>query len=99
MPVFIAAIGGMLINLVGTLVGRVMVALGLSVVTYTGISASLDAIKAQAIASFGALPAETMSIISLLKVGQCISIVSSAIAVRLLLNGLTGDTFKRWVGK
>lgn len=99
MPVFIAAIGGMLINLVGTLVGRVMVALSISVVTYTGISASLDAIKAQAISSFSALPPEMMSIITMMKVGQCISIVSSAIVVRLVLNGLTGDTFKAWVHK
>ena len=37
MPVFIAAIGGVLINLVGTLAGRVLIALGISVVTYTGV--------------------------------------------------------------
>lgn len=99
MPIFIAAFGGMLINLVGTLVGRVFVALGLSVATYTGINAALDAIKSQAISSFNALPSEMMSIISMMRVGECISIVSSAIAARLILNGLTGDTFKRWVSK
>lgn len=99
MPVFIAAIGGMLINLVGTLVGRVMVALGLSVVTYNGINAALDALKGQAISSFNSLPSETLSIISMMRVGECISIVSSAIAARLVLNGLTGGTFKRWVHK
>lgn len=99
MPVFVAAIGGMLINLVGTLVGRVLVALGVSVVTYTGLNASLDALKAQAVASFSALPPEVLSMLSMMRVGQCISIVSSAIAARMLLNGLTGDTFKRWVYK
>lgn len=99
MPIFIAAIGGMLINLVGTLVGRVLVALAISVVTYVGISASLDELKAQAIASFAALPPEMMSIISMMQVGKCISIVTSAIVARLVLNGLTGDTFKTWVHK
>lgn len=99
MPVFIASLGGMLINLVGTLVGRVLVALGVSVVTYTGLNASLNAIKAQAIGSFTALPPEVLSMLSMMRVGQCISIVSSAIAARLLLNGLAGDTFKRWVYK
>lgn len=99
MPVFIAALGGMLINLVGTLAGRVLVALGISVVTYTGISIALDAIKSQAISSFTALPPEMLSIITMMRVGQCISIVSSAIVARLVLNGLTGDTVKRWVGK
>jgi cell division protein FtsX len=99
MPVFIASIGGMLINLVGTLAGRVLVALGISVVTYSGINATLDALKSQAISSFTALPPEVMSMLSMMRVGQCISIVSSAIAARMLLNGLTGDTFKRWVHK
>lgn len=99
MPVFVAAIGGMLINLVGTLAGRILIALGISVVTYTGINATLDGLKSQAISSFTALPPEVISMLSMMRVGQCISIVSSAVAARLLLNGLTGDTFKRWVSK
>ena len=56
MPVFIAAIGGMLINLVGTLAGRVLIALGISVVTYTGVSSSLDWMKAGALTALGGLP-------------------------------------------
>lgn len=99
MPTFIAAIGGMLISLVGTLAGRVLIALGISVVTYTGITVTLDLLKGQAISAFGGLPVEVFSILGVLKVGQCISIVTSAIAAKLLLDGLTGDTFKRWVGK
>lgn len=99
MPVFVSAIGGMLINLVGTLAGRILIALGISVVTYTGINATLDGLKSQAISSFTALPPEVISMLSMMRVGQCISIVSSAVAARLLLNGLTGDTFKRWVNK
>jgi cell division protein FtsX len=99
MPTFIAAIGGMLISLVGTLAGRVLIALGISVVTYTGITTTLDFLKSQAISAFSGLPVEVFSILGVLKVGQCISIVTSAIAAKLLLDGLTGDTFKRWVGK
>ena len=99
MPTFIAAIGGMLINLVGTLAGRVLIALGISVVTYTGITVTLDFLKGQAISAFGGLPVGVFAILGILKVGQCISIVTSAIAAKLLLDGLTGDTFKRWVGK
>lgn len=99
MPVFIAAIGGMLINLVGTLAGRVLVALGISVVTYTGMSASIDALKAQAVGAFGGLPVEVMGMLSTMRVGQCISIVTSAILARMVVNGLGGDTFKKWVLK
>lgn len=99
MPIFVAALGGMLINLVGTLVGRVLVALGIAVVTYTGVNASLDALKSSALTSMMSLPPEMLAIMGLLKVGVCISIVTSATAARLLLNGLTGGTFKRWVHK
>lgn len=99
MPTFVAAIGGMLINLVGTLVGRVLVALGMAVVTYTGINASLESLKMQAVQSFAALPPEVYGMLAVMRVGQCISIVTSAIAARLLLDGLTSDTFKRWVLK
>lgn len=99
MPTFVAAIGGMLINLVGSLVGRVLVALGMAVVTYTGVNATMESLKAQAVQSFLSLPPEVFGMLALMRVGQCISIVTSAIAARLLLDGLTSDTFKRWVLK
>jgi len=99
MPVFVMAIGGMLINIVGTLVGRVLIALGISVVTYTGITITLDALKAQAISAFSGLPPEVFGLLGILKVGQCISIVTSAIAAKLVIDGLTGDTMKKWMHK
>lgn len=99
MPIFIAALGGMLINLVGTLAGRVLIALGISVITYTGITVTLDALKSQAIGALGGLPPEVFGLLGILRVGQCISIVTSAIAAKLVIDGLTGDTFKKWIHK
>ncbi|WP_291472501.1 DUF2523 domain-containing protein [Acidovorax sp.] len=89
----------MLINLVGTLVGRVLIALGISVITYTGISTTLDFLKAQAIGAFAGLPPEVFGLLGILRVGQCISIVTSAIAAKMVIDGVTGDTFKKWVHK
>ena len=97
MPVFLAALGGVLINIVGTIVGRVMIALGIGVVTYTGVGASIDFLKAQAISNFNSLPSEVYSILAMLKVGSAINIIVSAIMARLVLDGVTSDTFKRWV--
>ena len=99
MPLFVAAIGGMLINLVGTLVGRVLVALGLSVITYTGVNATLEALKSQAVQSLTALPPEVFGMLGMMRVGQCISIITSAIAAKLVIDGLTGDTMKKWIHK
>lgn len=99
MPVFIAAIGGMLINLVGTLVGRVLIALGLSVVTYTGMSSTLNWLKAQAVQAFSGASADVVGMLSTMKVGVAISIVSSAILAKAVLNGISSDSFKKWVLK
>jgi hypothetical protein len=99
MPLLIAAIGGMLINLVGTLVGRVLIALGISVVTYSGLSFTLDWMKGQAVAALGGMPSEVIGMMSTMKVGVAISIVTSALLARQVLNGLSGDTMKKWVGK
>lgn len=99
MPVFIAAIGGVLINLVGTLVGRALIALGLSVVTYTGMSTSLGWLKQQAVSSIGGLSGDVAMLLSYMKVGVAISIVTSAILARMVINGVAGDTFKKWVLK
>lgn len=89
----------MLINIAASLVGRVLVALGMGIVTYTGINAALDALKTQAIQQFASLPPEVFGMLSVMKVGVAISIVTSAIAAKLLLDGLTSDTFKRWTLK
>jgi len=99
MPIFVAAIGGMLINLVGTLAGRVLIALGISVVTYTGVSTSLAWMKAGALSALAGLPAELIALIGFMKVGVCISIITSAIAARAVISGISGDSFKKWVLK
>lgn len=99
MPVFIAAIGGMLINIVGTLAGRVLIGLGIGVITYTGMNTTMEFLKTGALGAMSGMGPEVVSLISFLKVGVCISIITSAIATRVIINGLTGDTFKRWVLK
>lgn len=99
MPAILAALGSLLLSLVGSAVGQVVAALGVGVVAYTGMSATLDWLKTQLIANFSALPVEVLGMLSVMKVGQCISIVFSAIAIRLLISGMTGGTVKRWVTK
>jgi hypothetical protein len=99
MPIFLAALGGVLINIAGSFVLRMLVALGVSLVTYTGVNASLDWLKSQAVSSLQGVGAEVLSLVGLLQVGTCISIVTSAMTVRLLLSGFTSDTVKRWVTK
>lgn len=97
MPVFIASIGGLLLSLVAGLVGRTLASLGLSVVTYVGISRAIDFLKDLIIQNLAELPVTVVQVLALMKVGTALSIVFSAMFASMLLNGLNSDTFKRWV--
>lgn len=99
MPAFIAAFLGGLISITGSLVGRVMVALGISVVTYSGVNSSLSWLRSQAVAALQGTGADVVGMLSVMRVGQCISIVTSAIVARALITGINSDTVRRWVLK
>ena len=99
MPALVPMIIGALIQICAALVGRVLVALGLSVVTYTGMSVTLNWLKSQAVTAALGLPSDVIGMLSVMKVGTCISIVFSAMLARLVVTGLSGDTVKKWVLK
>ncbi|MCM5681914.1 DUF2523 domain-containing protein [Schlegelella sp. S2-27] len=99
MPVFIAALLGGLIQAAGTLVGRVLISLGFGYVTFTGLDTSLTWLRSMIAANFGAIPAQGMAVLSGAGAGSAVSIVLSAIAARMLLDGLTGGTLKKMVLK
>ncbi|GEM_PF-947004 len=99
LPAIAAAIGGVLVNVAGSVAGQVLARVGVAVVTYIGVQQTLDWAVSQAVQNFQLLPPEAMNIVRLMKVGECISIVTSAIAVRALGKGMTGGSIKRWVLK
>jgi hypothetical protein len=97
MPAILFALGTLLINISTTLVGRVLLALGMGVATFTGMQTTLGYIGMQFVEKVRLLPPEVVGMLGVMKLGVCVSIITSAVAVKLLMNGLTGDTFKRWV--
>jgi hypothetical protein len=99
MPWLGSLIAGALLNIAGSLVSRVLTALGLGVIAYTGINSSLTWLKTNAFDSLLALPPDVVGVLSLLKVGSCISMVFSAMLIRMTLQGMQSDTVKSWVKK
>lgn len=97
MPLFVSFLLGGLINIAGTIAGRVLIGLGISAVTYTGLSASLDWLRDSAVVQLLALPPAVLGVLSIMKVGSALSVIMSATAVKLTLDGISGSTFKRWV--
>lgn len=97
MPILLASLLGGLINIAGSIAGRVLIALGISVITYSGLTASLSWLQSGAMSAMSGLPAQVLAIMALLKVGSCISMVTSAITVRMTLQGLTNGSIKKWI--
>lgn len=100
MPVFIAALLGALVSAAGTIVGRVLISLGLGYVVFEGLEASVDWAKAYVIAKISAEGAQTLAAAGALKVGVCINIIFSAITMRLILGGMqSGGVLRKLVHK
>ncbi|MDQ0608899.1 hypothetical protein QFZ83_003070 [Variovorax sp. W1I1] len=99
MPAVLLALGTLLLQIVGSLAGRVLVALGIGVATYTGLNTTFTWLKSQAVSAFLGLGPEVVGILGMLKVGVCINIIFSAMLARAVINGIQGDTFKRWIHK
>jgi len=99
MPAIIAAIGGMLITIAGSIVGRVLMALGLSITTYIGVSTTLDWLEGKMLDALDGTPEKILSLLAFMKVGMCLNIIVTAIMVRSVMKGVTGDSLKKWVLK
>ena len=96
MPAFlIPAIAGALISIASSLVGRVILALGMGVISYTGINASLGVFKTYFANSMNSLGSDLIGIMGLLQIDVCMSIFVAAGLARLVINGATSGTIKK----
>lgn len=78
-------IGTWLLALVQPMLGRILAALGFSVVTITGFEMAVNTLKQQLVSSVNALPGELLSVFLLAGGGVGLGMITSAIAVRVLL--------------
>lgn len=74
-----------LLALCKPLVGRVLVALGMSVVTITGLAFAMDTLKGLVLSNFGAMPAAGLQISLLAGAGEALGFIFGAITLRLTL--------------
>lgn len=98
-PILAWSLVGALIQVVETLVGRVLLSLGIGYVTYTGVDMTFAWAKTQFLNGVSGLPPEGIQIMAMLKIGVCVSMLLSALTARLVLMGLTSGTVKKMVIK
>jgi len=97
-----SAIVGFLAQACVSLVGRVLVALGIGFVSFTGISLMLDGMKSlflQYVAGAGTLPWNVVGILGVLKVGTSMNMILTTLAIRASLSGLSGGSIRKMVQK
>lgn len=100
MPLAIAmAIGGALLQLVASLVGRVLLALGIGYVSYKGFDVLTSSFRTLFMSYSGGLSSSLLMILGLLKLGTCFNIALSAVTIRATLGGLQSGGFKRMITK
>ncbi len=83
-----AALLGAFLTLLSSVVGRVLIALSIGYVTYTGFSVLSDFIIAQVWANLDSLPSNFKCALGILNVDKAINVLFSAYSVRFLFTFL-----------
>jgi len=97
---WVAALWGALIQIVGTLVGRALISAGVGVVAFTGMSASVAWVKDHFFTSVNGLPAAAIQALGLMQVDTAVEMLCSAILMRLAFKGMSAaGTIKSFVAK
>lgn len=99
MPIFLAALLGGLATAAGSIVGRVLIALGIGYVTYSGLSVLLDWIKAEIFSNLMGINVTVLGIIGTLQVDTAVNIIFSAIAARFVVAGVSSGAVTRMIIK
>jgi hypothetical protein len=94
MPVIISMIWGSLAAVLQSLVGRVLLYLGVSYFTYQGVSGLLDSLLIQANNALGGAGVLT-GIVGLARIGESLSVVTSALVAKYTLMGLKNGSLTR----
>lgn len=87
MPFVTALLTG-LATLLGPMLLNFLFSLGVGFITYVGIKALVDAALAQVVALVGGMSAEVVTLLAVMNVDKAITIIFSALAVRLTLMGM-----------
>lgn len=95
MVAFIQMLLGGLIAAIPSILGKI----GLGFVAYQGIDTLVNAAKADILAKLSAMSPTAVGMLGVLQIGTCVNIITSALLVRLVVQGLSGGSLKKVVVK
>ncbi|PAT43507.1 DUF2523 domain-containing protein [Vandammella animalimorsus] len=79
-----------LLGLVKPIIGRVLLALGISLVTITGFNVTINVVKNQLIGNVNGLPVDLLNLFLYSGMGEAIGIIFGAITTKLLMIQASG---------
>jgi hypothetical protein len=98
MPLFVGLLWGGFVSVLGSLVGRILIALAITYVSYQGIDVLIQSVKTSALASMGAMGVLS-GVVGMLKLGECMNVVVSAVVAKYTIGGLTSGAVTKMVLK
>lgn len=98
MPLIMSLLGG-LTTICGSLVGRVLLALGMSFVTFKGTQAGIDFILVQIKTNMGAMPRDMVNFFAWLWIDKAISMIFSAHAAAVLIRTAGAGSITKLITK
>lgn len=99
MPVLIAALLGGLASTLTSIVGRVLLALGIGYATYTGLTHGTDFILLQMKQNYAGFSGEIGSFLSWLYVDKALSMIASSFTAAFAIRTSTGAITKMVIKK
>jgi hypothetical protein len=96
---WLSALLGGLVSVAGTLVGKVLLSLGIGFAVYTGVDTSIAWASSTFVSGMSGIPLIAYKVAGLLKVGVCVSMMTSALTTRLVMGGLTSGSITKMVQK
>jgi hypothetical protein len=98
MPLILALIGA-LVRAVGPITAQVMLALGFSFISFTGLDLAVNSMRDEAISALSANGALFIDFIGVFQIGTAINMISSAYIGRTILQGIVGGKLTKMVTK
>jgi Protein of unknown function (DUF2523) len=95
MPLLVAAILGGLASVCASLVGRVLLALGISYVTYSGVTVATNWLVTSIKNATTSFPADIAQFISFCWIDKGLALIFSSFAAALVIRGATSSITKQ----
>lgn len=99
MLALLPTLGGLLVSIVGTIVGRALFSMGMSFVTYKGADTAITWLLNQIKTNMAALDPTILQFLAYLWVDKAIAMIFSAYAAALFVKTLGGSGFTKLVTK